>query len=523
MDELISIVVPVYNVAPYIDECMTTLVGQTYQNIEIIIVNDGSTDNSLEICERWAEHDSRVRVYSKSNGGQGPAREYGVGLARGTYISFVDSDDWVDVHFIERLYGAIRSESADIAECEFYRVVVDSGTRALTHSATVMGRPMTVTERFSIGSVCQWKMLFSKEFYTTHQFRQPALPFEDFAVYTLELALAGRVAAVPEPLYIYRKYRPGSTTFRKESYLHLAQTMQYLIDGFRSHGLLVSWRDLLLQHLLFWSSRFLVPCLTKLTRVEYRELEQRVVGMLGRNFARFSVRQAMLLGSYNLTKILQKTTILDNPRHRYNFMSIISLVSAPLELSVKHKNPYRQYMLQQELARSFWVDLATGEAEYLVLDFIEERHDIIERNGVYLTKSDALLASDFDFSGWRTIPRDSAECRRLFAASCQEFVARVTRYIDMDHIVLVGNILAECYGNIHGRNEYDDIADIRAANKNILECYRVLRELLPECQYIDLTDDELYMTDREFEYGCYPWHLNELINAKIADCIKVDA
>ena len=102
MEELVSIVVPVYNVEAYLDECVQSLVDQTYQNLEIILVDDGSTDSCPGLCETWAKKDSRIRVVHKENAGLGFARNTGIDLATGTYVFFFDSDDYVDTTIVEK-------------------------------------------------------------------------------------------------------------------------------------------------------------------------------------------------------------------------------------------------------------------------------------------------------------------------------------------------------------------------------------------------------------------------------------
>ncbi|MEZ7765767.1 glycosyltransferase [Gemella sp. 27098_8_92] len=115
--ELISIIVPVYNVEKYLKKCVDSIVNQTYKNLEIILVDDGATDNSGKICDELVELDNRIKVYHKKNGGLSDARNYGVERATGDYIGFVDSDDYIDAEMYERLYEAIKKENVDVAEC----------------------------------------------------------------------------------------------------------------------------------------------------------------------------------------------------------------------------------------------------------------------------------------------------------------------------------------------------------------------------------------------------------------------
>lgn len=119
---LITVVVPVYNVEDYLDECVESLINQTYSNLEILLVDDGSPDNSPFICDQWAERDSRVRVIHKKNGGLSSARNVGIENARGDYLSFVDSDDFFDSKMYEKLYeGIMRSPNIGLSGIKFYR------------------------------------------------------------------------------------------------------------------------------------------------------------------------------------------------------------------------------------------------------------------------------------------------------------------------------------------------------------------------------------------------------------------
>ena len=112
---LISIIVPVYNVESYLERCVNSIINQTYHNLEIILVDDGSPDGSGDLCDKLAKNDDRITVYHKKNGGLSDARNYGVQNANGEYITFIDSDDFVAKDYIEHLYSMIQEFNADIA------------------------------------------------------------------------------------------------------------------------------------------------------------------------------------------------------------------------------------------------------------------------------------------------------------------------------------------------------------------------------------------------------------------------
>ena len=120
--ELISVIVPVYNVRSYLEKCFESVAGQNYRNLEIILVDDGSTDGSGALCEELARRDSRVRVIHKKNGGLGSARNAGIDAARGEILSFIDSDDWIEPGMYDTLTEIMHRENAQIIACGIKKV-----------------------------------------------------------------------------------------------------------------------------------------------------------------------------------------------------------------------------------------------------------------------------------------------------------------------------------------------------------------------------------------------------------------
>lgn len=120
MTEKITVIVPVYNVENYLNKCLDSLINQTYKNLEIIVINDGSTDNSGKICQEYAQKDNRIIYIEKENGGQSEARNMGLDRMTGSYVTFVDSDDWVELDYVEVLYNKLIEYQADIAVGNYY-------------------------------------------------------------------------------------------------------------------------------------------------------------------------------------------------------------------------------------------------------------------------------------------------------------------------------------------------------------------------------------------------------------------
>lgn len=210
-DTLVSVIVPLYNVAPYLPACLDGLLTQTHRGLEVVLVDDGSTDGSGAVCDAYAARDGRVRVLHQHNAGVAAARNAGLDQARGAYISFVDSDDVVSPRFIETLLGA----GADIAQCGF--VTELEGLRATDEA----DRPAPAFERMSsrdasralqLDGTGTWGVLWNK-LYRASLFDGLRFPVgrqhEDEFVVWRTLWAAGGVAVTPEPLYFYRQ-RQGS-------------------------------------------------------------------------------------------------------------------------------------------------------------------------------------------------------------------------------------------------------------------------------------------------------------------------
>ena len=119
MGNLISIIVAIYNVDQYLEQCIDSIINQSYKNLEIILVNDGSTDNSKNICDYYSEIDKRIKVVHKKNGGVSSARNTGIDIATGDYIAFVDSDDYLELNMYETMINNLEQNQCDMGVCGY--------------------------------------------------------------------------------------------------------------------------------------------------------------------------------------------------------------------------------------------------------------------------------------------------------------------------------------------------------------------------------------------------------------------
>ena len=165
---LISVIVPIYGVEKYLNKCVESLIGQTYKVLEIILVDDGSKDNCPTLCDEWAKKDSRIKVVHKENGGLSDARNAGLPYATGEYISFIDSDDYIEPTFYERLFAAIEEAGAEIAECGT-RYVDECGNELKIRQSqdgcfdTLTALKMLIQEKGLYQTV--WNKLYKKEYH----------------------------------------------------------------------------------------------------------------------------------------------------------------------------------------------------------------------------------------------------------------------------------------------------------------------------------------------------------------------
>ncbi len=122
MEDLISVIVPIYKVEKYLNKCIDSIINQTYKNLEIILVDDGSPDNCPQMCDEYVKKDSRIKVIHKKNGGLSDARNRGLQIATGEYIYFIDSDDWIYSEALEKMLQALKENQADMCICQYYTV-----------------------------------------------------------------------------------------------------------------------------------------------------------------------------------------------------------------------------------------------------------------------------------------------------------------------------------------------------------------------------------------------------------------
>ncbi len=530
MSELISLIIPVYNVEDYIDECLNSVVSQTYRNLEIILINDGSTDRSLEVLKKWEVADDRISVIDKPNEGVSTARNLGISIAEGDIIGFIDPDDWIDGKYIEKLYHKMLETGAEFVECDLWRYDNRTGKKIYRSCGSVMGKRYTLEEHMKYGPTASYKSLSRKALWQRFGIRFPSCSFESPAIYSLLLALSNKVENVDEALYYYRRFRENSLI--ETGYRHKDGTsndtlgieaMQFLLDEFRRCGIFDKFEKVLEGVVKYRLSDILAMQFHRRTHEEFEALRKNFEIFCQNTFPNSHNERYITFGGYNLNRILSHMDLLNDPYCRFNFSSVIALSGEKQDLPVPdHANKYRKMMLEREFDHSYFDILREVHPKYLFMDLIEERFDIIRTNFGSLTASDALeTAKNRDAFCGTVISRNSDECSELFFKSFDRFIRR-TREIQPDiRIIMIRNILSEKVGDLSAQTDFETIEKIREKNALLDRYYSFIEQEYPDICIVSAADQELLFTDRKYEYGALPSHLNEIVNRHIAQRVTL--
>lgn len=239
--KLVSIVVPVYNIEKYIGRCIESLLGQTYEELEIILVDDGGTDKSADICDEYAKRYSSVSVVHKTNGGLSDARNKGAEKARGKYLFFVDGDDTVSPCMVEKTVQCAEKLDADMVIFDYESIEEETGRRDLYHFGLPEDQAFTMKDcpEVLIKSPSAWSRMYKKEFWDRTGIRYPiGLHYEDLATTPRFLLNAGRIGYVGEPFYYYM-LRQGSIMRNhnfERSYKDRTYVLDYLLEYFKGQN-----------------------------------------------------------------------------------------------------------------------------------------------------------------------------------------------------------------------------------------------------------------------------------------------
>ena len=300
----VTVIIPVYNVEKYVKQCLESVINQTFKDIEIIVVNDGTKDNSIKIVEEYTS-DKRIKIINKENGGLSSARNIGIKAAKGKYICFVDSDDFIDKSMIEELYNVIEETNSDVVENDVF--LYDNKT----------GK---IKERKNENSYCQekgvylygicssevWNKIYKKDFLIKNGiFFEEGIIHEDDLFLIKVLLLSKRISNLHKNLYYYRINRPGSTMTDINLERRL-KALEVIVDKTREYRRTIELDEFSILMLKILEIYYLI----EIYYINNKSIEQNIIEELENNIKtnwdKFSNLEKEIIIKFLRTKIVNK-------------------------------------------------------------------------------------------------------------------------------------------------------------------------------------------------------------------------
>lgn len=543
---MISVIIPVYNTEDYLDECIRSVVDQTYQELEIIIINDGSTDGSGIICKKWAGLDRRIIYIEKENEGQGTARNLGLRLMTGEYVIFVDSDDYLDETLINSVYECIIAQEADI--CVYSHNGVDKEGNIYVNPLlfkTLNGTSIRENkEVLGCMTPILWNKMFSSALIKSISCGMSNCMCEDLVFNARLYRNAKRICMLDAPFYFYRYNRNGNMATNYERYMEIKNSIYDLNHVFEEAELFAEYWIPLYEISMVILKDFLLRLSKRTDMGIPMRIKQRFYDFwrtykecLNKCFFQYldmasQEKRYLLVGSYNL-RIILHCFLLDEGllKEDYSYSSIISFMSKNLDERISlekysFQNPYRKKCVEQDIYKYFYHNAKIQDIDYIVMDFLDEIWDVIRlKEHHYITCSPFL--KELNISGLQEYERVSFLCeerRELFKDYLNCFMKKI-RQSDA-RVVLVKHFLCEKHSMYYDVfTEYNDLEEIRKINQELEWYYQFFETCYPEILVVDALEFQgLVFTYDDFPFGCEPFYYNggyyQRMAVQIGRCIS---
>ncbi|WP_313186517.1 glycosyltransferase [Lacrimispora sp.] len=516
---MISVIMPVYNSEKYIDKAIESIVNQTFRDLELILIEDGSSDESAVRCLLWAERDARIRlIQNEENAGQGVSRNKGIESAKGEYIYFCDSDDYLESNMLEILLQKLEGVDAEVVCCDYWQYSWRSDSKKYAKELCACesvgdNEIIDLKSRKDMPNFFPcilWNKLYKKEIFNNLEIRFPEqkVYFEDFYLNCLVMYYGYRFLYIHTPLYHYIAVREegGNSNDDTEK---MANDLKYIFsllnEYYKGLGHYEFYRHAFKLH----AQASLGYHLSKKDMMNRAKKEQRIMYETNSFFEKTygipsSRKKIYAFGSFCIRKALQMTFW---EFEHISYMSIASAVKKRGALPPEYivgDNSYRTKILTTDICENIYNMLDEVNEEYLIIDLLDERFDIAEINGIAVTKSDF-----FDlYAKSNCVPY---EMRRLnieeWTKICGHFVDVIHTKFDSSKIIIVENTLSLGYGTYRLIRNYDNIEEIKATNSDLMEKVRILEGLCKNCNVIRIPE-HLNYTFCKHNFGCHPYYHN---------------
>lgn len=529
---MLSIIIPVYNTEKYLHKCFDSILCQDYKDYEIIAINDGSTDGSLDVLEEYARKDSRVRIINKQNEGQGIARNIAIEQANGDILYFIDSDDWITDGSLRAMVDRLNLTDADVVVGNSAVTYTDSEEIKRYNNEKISGVIYKEDIKYHVFEIsgCTCPKMIKKKLFLDYDIRFPGIYFEDLATLPRIYAMAERIAFSAKCVYVQRN-NSMSTVHRQDLIYDRIRFVDYLIEGFKELGIYDEYEQIIKDYLVKRGQINLrmVRSLGNKMYLDFAEA-QRDIWKEKYGISTIYKKNSYCYGSYNLmiwTKIFMGLEDSATVETYFGGSSLISCMGRENkclnDINVSHRNDFRRRMLINDFERRFMKMNAANfyDYDYFFVDFLEERFDIGVYKGEYFTLSQAFydIREKVDIS-YDVIQAFSSEWWSLWKDSCKRFINKLGVLVEDKPVILVKSYLAEKKYDDEGESFFENIDEIRTINNELEKCYDFFANHCRNAQVIEIRQMEEYITDSSFRHGCYPWHLSDFAYGKISSYIE---
>lgn len=512
---LISIIIAVYNVENYVSQCIESVAAQTYSNLEILIMEGKSTDNSLKICREWEKKDSRITVVSRKDGGLGPARNYGISIANGEYLFFVDSDDYLPERAIEMLWLEVTDEQVDLVAGGF-EIINEEGSIADIITPIRYGCNEIIQniqeKKFYIrrGIIAVWGKLYRTSLWKRTGLAMPAGAAEDMAVFPSIVVAANKIICCDFVVYEYRKGGQNSLSDDARNYGEVYKVVDCYANWIKLQGKFLDYYN----SLLFFSKREILNSLNRLEEtiddkeIYHREFENVFYSKLKEHFGSDCLEDKLLLfpiGSYNTRWICNKA----QPKSNKNHVAFTSTVSQffndnkPL-VCFQTESAFRQRALLDDCEKAVKSRLRkmSDTIDYVALDFMNDIYNAVElENGAVLAQSEVYdEAKKGDVSIERIVKWSSTEYFEMWKAACRH-LCKLLKNINCEVILLQTRYVERYYDGYLFR-KFDNCKDIQEKNEKLESMEKFFLENCKNYVHIVPLSENAKYADVHFAYGC---------------------
>ncbi|MCI8666603.1 MAG: glycosyltransferase family 2 protein [Dorea sp.] len=519
---MVSIIIPVYNVEKYIDCCIESVVHQTYPNIEILIMEAKSTDRSLEKAMYWAENDCRITVISRKDGGLGPARNYALNIVRGEYVTFLDSDDWFEYDYIEKMLKAIEvCDEIDIAISEVMFHFEQTGIKHYARNSWKNGVYEKIFDKkrmMRFGNNSIWGKLYRTELFTRNNVEQPPLPFEDLSVYLELLGMARKIAICNDTYIHYRAQREGSLFGIRENYKKFPKVMKWSELGLRKNKIYNLYKKAFDFTMYYHFRNLCNKYIDVLNKDEIKKIFPDENSYLEQHFLQFGPCSKIKYWGYGSFAVRWIIHRLENGKEglveHFTFTNLISqMTSNDINVSCLVKNDImksnRKEWLINDIQGKIYHLMLSKELDIpdlFLIDFIQECQNVFYfGDGNYITDSELLQESSISTKGMEKIAWGSFRFMEIWKEKCDTFI-KLLKEKKLTKVVLIESYYPQYYVEQGKKYKYD--VDYRRENSILKDMYVYFKEKWGEVITFSIPEVFLYTDVSSQGYEAKPVYLN---------------